>query len=141
MTKNQASTYILFICLALGSLAILVLTPISYGGDISRDIAVRIIINEASNQGLKGMICVGEVLRHRGSIKGFRWHWAGSIRRSKALEDMAEKAWELSAHTNYTQGADHFLNIRRGGKPRWVRHCVKTYEYKDHVFYKEIRNK
>lgn len=102
--------------------------------------AVQILVGEASNQGLKGMICVAEVLRTRNSVKGFyglkakhshkepEWVWA-----------QARKAWEMSASTNYTRKANHFENIQAFGCPSWVKNCVETFRYKDHVFFKEMR--
>lgn len=117
--------------------------PVSiYAREIPEDIAVKIILSEASNQGLKGMVCVGEVIRHRGSIKGFygyrRYGWA---RESKSVWETAKKAWEESQYTNYTKGADHFLSVHVSGIPEWLRYSVKTYEYKDHIFYKEVYHK
>lgn len=107
---------------------------------ISDAAAVRIIVGEAANQGLKGMICIGEVLRRRASVKGFYGYKANlSKRQSKLIWRMAAKAWEQSRYTNYTKGADHFENIHSFGKPWWVECSVKTYEYKDHVFYNEVR--
>ena len=95
--------------------------------------------SEAADQGLKGMICVGEVLRHRASIKGFYGYASNRMKHQpKSVWDMASKAWELSARTDYTKGADHFENIHRFGRPWWAKYCIKTFEYKDHVFYKEI---
>ena len=108
--------------------------------DIPQDVAVRVIVSEAADQGLKGMICVGEVLRHRGSTRGFYGYTSNRAdRQPPRVWQMAAKAWELSAHTDYTKGADHFENVRQFGEPWWVKYCVKTYEYRDHVFYKEIR--
>jgi hypothetical protein len=110
-----------------------------YAHEIPKDIAVRIIVSEAADQGLRGMICVGEVIRHRGSIKGFYAYRSDRIdHQPKSVWNMAAKAWDLSAGTNYTNGADHFENVHRFGQPRWARDCVETYEYKDHVFYREI---
>jgi len=118
------------------------LIPKAYAQAVPQDIAVSIIVSEAADQGLKGMICVGEVLRHRASVKGFYGYRSNRIKHQPQLVwDMAAKAWELSAHSNYTKGADHFENIHRFGKPWWVKHCDKTYEYKDHVFYKEIHDR
>jgi hypothetical protein len=117
----------------------ILLTSKVHSNEIPYDIAVRTIVNEASNQGFKGMVCVGEVLRHRGSVRGFYFRSRPISRQSKVIWKLAAKAWEESAHTNYTQGADHFANVHKGN-PWWVKHCVKTYEYKDHVFYKEIRH-
>jgi hypothetical protein len=111
-------------------------------GKITDDVAVKIIVSEAADQGLKGMICVGEVIRHRNSTAGFYGYKSNRIiDQPKAIWIMAKRAWELSAHTNYTQGADHFENVRRFGEPSWARYCVKTYEYKDHIFYKETHLK
>jgi hypothetical protein len=110
-----------------------------YTGEIPAAIAERIIISEAADQGLKGMICVGEVLRHRGSTKGFYGYKHNRpTKETRSVWDMAARAWAISAHTNYTKGADHFENIRRFGKPWWVKYSIQTYEYKDHVFYKEL---
>ena len=108
---------------------------------IPNDIAMRIIVGEGADQGLKGMICIGEVLRVRASIKGFygyKSNWVNS--EPKSIWEMAAKAWDNSRYTNYTNGADHFENIHKFGSPWWVKYCVKTFEYKDHVFYKEIRH-
>jgi hypothetical protein len=113
----------------------------AHADSIPPDIAVRIIIGEAADQGLKGMICTAEVLRRRASIKGFygyKSNWIYSQPRS--VWEMAAEAWKESAYTNYTKGADHFENVHRFGEPWWARYCVKIYEYKDHVFYKEVRD-
>ena len=112
----------------------------AYAGPVSDQDAIRIIVGEAGGQGLKGMICVGEVLRNRGSTKGF--YGATRLNLSKqpaSAWKTAAKAWELSKHTNYTKGANHFENVRSFGVPRWAKDCIKTYEYRGHVFYKEIR--
>ena len=107
---------------------------------IPETIAIRIIVSEGADQGLKGMICIGEVLRIRASLRGFYGYKSNKINNQpKSVWDMAAKAWEESAYTNYTKGADHFENVPEFGKPWWVKYCVKTFEYKDHVFYKEIQ--
>ena len=130
----------LLLCLSLGALQTVTFVSIAYAEVISTDAAVRIIVNEAADQGLKGMICVAEVLRHRTSTRSFYENRSNDLMgQPKSVWVMAVKAWELSAHTNYTNGADHFENIHKFGEPWWAKHCVKTYEYKDHVFYKEIR--
>jgi hypothetical protein len=112
----------------------------AYAQEIPQDVAERILVSEAADQGLKGMVCVAEVLRHRGSTKGFYGYRSNRIEHQpRSVWGMAEEAWKLSARTNYTKGADHFENIHRFGSPWWVKHCIKTYEYKDHVFYKEVQ--
>lgn len=134
MTKSWICAAILLLYLAFGSWV--------YAQEIPYNTAVRIIVSEAADQGFKGMVCVGEVLRHRGSIKGFYGYKSNRINNQpKSIWKMAAGAWEESAHTNYTKGADHFENIRTFGKPWWVKYCVKTYEYKDHIFYKELRQR
>ena len=119
---------------------LLLLLSNAYGKEIPTDTAVRIIVNEAADQGLKGMVCVGEVLRHRGSTKGFYGYRSNNLlHQPRSIWEMAGRAWDLSGHTHYTNGADHFENVRRFGAPWWAKKCIKTYEYKDHVFYKEVR--
>lgn len=114
---------------------------ITYGKEIPYSDAVQVIVGEAANQGLKGMICVAEVLRRRGSIKGFYGFQADRSAEPKEIWEMAAKAWKESASTNFTHGADHFDNVRAFGPPWWAKYCIKTYEYKDHVFYKEIQER
>jgi len=133
--KNKAVGLIYCCCML-----IVTLVTTAQAKEIPESIAAQIIVGEASDQGLKGMICIGEVLRHRGSIKGFYGYHSNVVRNeSPAVWKMAAQAWRKSAETNYTNGADHFENIHRFGKPWWVKYCRKTYEYKDHVFYKEVR--
>ena len=107
---------------------------------IPHDVAVNVIVSEGADQGLKGMICIGEVLRIRGSVKGFYGYPSNRMKvQPKSVWEMAAQAWRQSAYTHYTKGADHFENVRSFGEPWWAKYCVKTYEYKDHVFYKEVR--
>jgi len=113
---------------------------ISFAKEIPSNVAARIIVSEGADQGLKGMICIAEVLRHRGSIKGFCGYKKNFMKSEpRSTWQMADHAWEVSAHTHFTKGADHFENIRSFGEPWWAKYCVKTFEYKDHVFYKEMR--
>lgn len=118
---------------------LMVFCPIAYA-DVPRNAAIRVIVSEAADQDLKGMVCVGEVLRRRGSIKGFYGYRTNRPdKQPKAVWDMAAQAWDISANTNYTKGADHFENVRAFGEPWWAKYCVRTLVYKDHVFYKETR--
>src|SRR5580693_9038902 len=95
--------------------------------EIPHDLAVRIIVSEAADQGLKGMVCVAEVLRHRGSPKGFYGYKSIRIKdQPSSIWQEADQAWKISAHTNYTKGADHFENTHRFGSPWWAKHCVVT---------------
>lgn len=114
--------------------------PLAHAGQIPDHVAVRVIIGEAANQGYQGMVCVGEVLRRRGSSKGFTGYKAKHIdRQPKWVWEMAAKAWKDSAYTNYTRGADHFAAIKSDfTRPWWVKNCIQTYQHKSHVFYKEL---
>jgi len=114
----------------------------SFAREVPEDIAVRVLVAEAANQGEKGMICVGEVLRRRGNPKGFRVYDKEKYKKlPKYVQYRAQKAWRASAATHYTNGADHFANIKHFKAPAWVKNCVKTYEYKDHVFFREVKRR
>jgi hypothetical protein len=113
-----------------------------YAIQVPQDVAVRILIGEAGNQGEKGMICVAEVLRRRESYKGFYIYDLERYRKlPRSVRERAARAWTKSSTTNFTSGADHFFNVHSFKKPYWVSYCVKTYEYRDHVFYKEVKKK
>lgn len=111
----------------------------AFASEIPQDKAIKVLVGEASNQGYKGMICVAEVLRHRGSIKGFYGYSAShSSKEPRWVWLQAKRAWLASFHTNYTHYADHFENVHAFGCPYWVSRCIETFRWKDHVFYKEI---
>ena len=100
--------------------------------------AVRVLVGEASNQGYKGMVCVGEVIRHNRSLKGFYGlHASHSSKEHAWVWLQAKKAWKASKYSHFTGNAGHFENIHAFGTPYWVKKCVKTFTWKDHVFYKE----
>lgn len=107
--------------------------------ELNEQKAIQIIVGEAANQGLIGMTCVAEVIRHKGSLRGFYgFHASHSAHEPKWVWKQAKKAWYASKTTNLTKYANHFENIHAFGCPFWVRNCVLTFEYKDHKFYKEI---
>lgn len=111
----------------------------AWSAEIPQEKAIRVIVGEASNQGFKGMVCVAEVIRHKGSLKGFYvLHAPHSAHEPKWVWNMARIAWYRSKTTNLTKYADHFENIHAFGCPYWIRNCVKTFSYRDHVFYKEV---
>lgn len=134
------SANMLGICLLLGGLMLISscnATPAH--AEITDSQAIKILVGEASNQGFKGMVCVAEVLRRTGSTKGFYGlHASHSAHESKSVWKMAGKAWEASKTSNFTHGADHFENIHAFGCPYWVKNCIETFRYRDHVFYKEV---
>lgn len=109
--------------------------------DVSAHNAIQTIVGEASGQGLDGMIAVGEVLRRRGSVKGFYGFKAMEKRKEpQAQWDMAKIAWERSRTSNLTRGATLFENIEAFGFPKsWNKSKVKfVTKIKDHSFFREI---
>ena len=102
--------------------------------------AIRTIVGEASNQGFKGMICVGEVIRQNSSLRGFYGlHASHSLKEPARIWALAKQAWISSKNTNFTNHANHFENIHAFGEPYWVKRCVLTFEYRDHKFYREVK--
>jgi hypothetical protein len=108
--------------------------------EIPEEVAVRVLIGEAGNQGEVGMIAVAEVLRKRGSTKGFYGLKAAHVDRQPAwVWDLARKAWRKSASTNYTKGATHFENVKAFGTPYWAKKMDVVFIHRDHTFYIERR--
>ena len=102
--------------------------------------AIQTIVGEASNQGYKGMVCVGEVIRHNHSLRGFYGlHASHGAKEGAKTWAMAKLAWYKSKYTNYTHNANHFENIGAFGQPYWVKKCILTFVWKDHKFYREIK--
>lgn len=102
--------------------------------------AIKAVIGEAENQGYNGMLAVAGAIRNRGSLKGCYGFQAPRVLHHKYSEITyytAQKAWEKSKYLDITHGANHWENINAFGTPCWVKHCVETFRYRDHVFYKE----
>ena len=104
---------------------------------------VRIIAAEAGNQGLRTMMGVGEVIRNRGSFKGFsvlqkdvESVWKNEL---PSVRHKAELAWMLSALTHFTRGATHFENVRAFGLPPWASEMRATAVLDGFVFFKSAR--
>lgn len=107
--------------------------------EIPESKAVKILVGEASNQGFKGMVCVGEVLRRQGSTRGFcGLNASHSAHEPKWVWNMARRAWLASKTSNLTKYADHFENLKLD-TPYWVKNCVLTFRYKDHAFFREVK--
>ncbi len=107
--------------------------------EIPVELAISTIVGEASNQGLIGMTAVAEVIRHKGSLRGFYGlHAKHSAHEPKWVWLQAKKAWYASKTSRYTKYADHFENIHAFGCPYWVKNCIETFRYRDHIFYKEV---
>ena len=65
----------------------------AYAQEIPRYLAMRVLVSEAADQGLRGMVCVAEVLRTRGSTRGFygyKWnrHQQPEIRMADGCKGM-----------------------------------------------------
>jgi hypothetical protein len=132
----------LMIALVAGAIALLVVfwPGTAHAAEIPEEVAVRVLIGEAGNQGEVGMIAVAEVLRKRGSTKGFYGLKADHVDRQPAwVWDLARKAWRKSASTNYTNGATHFENVKAFGTPYWAKKMDVVFIHRDHTFYIERR--
>ena len=151
---NQAvalqSGYLGRFCKALTSGVLILAAAWSFGfvlnptppanADIDPNMAIRAIIGEAANQGEKGMLAVACAIRNRGTLKGVwgvkarhvdqqpRWVWR-----------TAREAWERSAKVDIVNGADHWENVKRFGKPFWEDDMIKIDSIGDHVFYRKAR--
>lgn len=115
----------------------------AYSAEISKTQAVKIIIAEASILDLRGMQGVAEVIRRRpksafSSTKrpDFEEFVASH---PKKIWDRAEKAWKLSEHSNITNGATLYENIKDFGFPKtWDKSkVVKVAKIGKHTFYRE----
>ena len=94
-------------------------------------------IGEASNQGVKGMQAVFEVLRRRGDSKGFYGCDSGLIDKEPAwVLKQAQEAWIASADSNITKDATHFEAVKAFGTPYWAKNMKKTAVIGDHSFYR-----
>src|ERR1035441_1652217 len=115
------------------------LTAISSFGEtaVSEAQAVRAMVGEASNQGYTGLLAVGNVIRHRGSIKGLYGAKAAHCDKEPSwVWILARKAWAESATNDVTMNSTHFENVSKFGRPVWARSMTKTVKIKDHQFYK-----
>ena len=108
--------------------------------EINPALAQKALIGEAANQGLKGMIACGEVIRRRGNLKGIYGLKRESFisAQPKWVHQMAKKAWQESSKTNLTKGATHWENVKAFGRPKWAKKMKKTAVIGDHVFYAEV---
>ena len=135
--KQVFSAYSVIGAVILATILILC-AGLAQAGEIPEDVAVRVLIGEAGNQGEVGMIAVAEVLRRRGSTKGFYGLKAKHVDQQPAwVWEMARKAWRASASTNYTRGASHFENVKAFGTPYWAKKMEVVFVHKAHTFYRE----
>jgi hypothetical protein len=137
LQKIRLGIIFLGLVTAVFAIGLIILPPRAPG--VSRDVAIRALVGEASDQGLKGMVCVGEVLRRRGSIKGFVGYWSAHLKDEPQWAwRMARAAWAMSEYTHLTKGANHFYDTRAPERPSWTPDCPKVYEYRNHIFCKEL---
>ena len=120
--------------------AVLFLGPWWLNQGLDGRLAVRVITAEAADQRFWAMIGVGEVIRHRGAIRGFsvlKKDLEVFYRKQRSgVRCKAQAAWVLSRLTNLTQGATHFENVRQFGAPPWEAQMRKTVHLDDLQFYK-----
>ena len=127
------------------------------GGVVRADpldlIPIQTIILEAGNQGINGMVAVGEVIRTRARERGLSfericlqpkqfscWNDRESAsrrlhRESREIGELAAMAWELSATSNLTHHADHY-HADYIKPPYWAKSMCKTTKVGTHIFYK-----
>lgn len=109
--------------------------------EIPTDKAILAVIGEAENQGYKGMLAVSCAIRNRGTLKGVYGLINPRITTHKysyKIYDMATRAWFASYYTDITNGATNWENVKAFGCPSWMKRCVETYRYKDHIFFKQL---
>lgn len=114
---------------------------------IGEELAMRSILGEAEGEPYLGKLAVGEVLRRRGSVKGFYGAKAVTFRNGKYYRGsrvidgvtvgQALKAWRVSERSNITKGATHFENVQSFGAPYWASSMVTTVRIGAHQFWRE----
>ena len=110
---------------------------------ISDSMAIRAIIGEAGHQGERGMLAVACAIRNRGTLKGVYGVKAKHVDKEPAyVWTMARKAWADSAVKDITNGAQFWGSVHCD--KNWIKNMerkgfIKTFEWKDHKFYKEKR--
>ena len=118
-------------------LTLLLATLNLLGNEVSEAQAVRAMVGEASNQGYTGLLAVGNVIRHRGSIKGLYGAKAAHCDKEPSwVWILARKAWAESATNDVTMNSTHFENVSKFGQPVWARSMTKTVKIGKHQFYK-----
>lgn len=126
-----------------GVIALFILWASIANADVITDErAVKAIIGEAEDQGYNGMKAVACGIRNRGTLKEVYGEKAPRVLKHQYSEDIEAKAmvaWAISAdpeECTFIKGATHWENIKAFGRPYWVPSMVKTFKYRDHVFYR-----
>lgn len=100
--------------------------------------AIRCIVGEASNQGLEGMVLVGETIRNRNSVDGcygMRARHTGLEK--KSTWDNAEIAWQLSQYSFSTHSATGWGSKEDFKNKKWAKGKRIVARYKNQIFYRE----
>lgn len=102
--------------------------------------AITTIVGEAADQGYFGMLLVGEILRHRHTLRGCYGRFAPHVEHeNQSTWMLASRAWHDSEYTNFTKGATGFGSTQDWLKKEFRRCKIVMLVYKGHVFFKEER--
>ena len=106
----------------------------------------KVIMAEAVSEGYGGMYAVACVIRNRGgALKGFcgakrknldqfcRKQGQKYIQLAKMIE---QQVFQMNAE-DITNGATHFENVEKFGKPYWAEHMIVTAKIGNHTFFKK----
>ena len=108
--------------------------------------AILAIIGEAEGESMTGKIAVAEVIRKRNSLKGVYGARAPRVinhRYSQSAFQEAQKAWELSENTSYSQGADGWgssQDVQIFKHSSWFKNCYIITKIGAHYFWKKKIN-
>lgn len=123
-----------------------IIFPNNAHAEIDESAAIRVLIGEASNQGIVGMQAVAEVIRRRGSLKPFSAYHRKDLdsfvlAQGKKIYQNAKVAWLKSRYSNITKGATHYENVEAFGIPSWAKNMQIVVRINDHTFFKPARTK
>lgn len=105
---------------------------------INTDDAIDAIVGEASNQSYDTMICVGQAIRHRGTLRGvYGLHAPHNYSENADVWEQAEESWADSAivkdmvhgSKNWASQADLNYYSRRGKVVKVKAVCGELYFY------------
>lgn len=100
--------------------------------------AIRIIVGEAADESLTGMIMHAEVIRRRGHLNGCYGFTASHISgESKKIWQRAKLAWDISKKTNYSNGATGWGSQEDFRNKKWAinKKIVAVYRSHQHTKY------
>lgn len=114
----------------------------AYSQSIPSVLAVRGIVGEAGNQGYIGMLAVACAIRNRGTLEGVYGVNGKQVNKEpKWVWNLASKAWKDSERRDITNGAQYWENVNRFGIPYWARKMIVVFKYRDHVFFKQTKQR